>query len=138
VSNASRPLSHHETLSLDTSTLASVRPGAKVIHDCVAGGALPPICARILNAAIHYNQGQTFTNDGLESNFGVDYLSNILLVLLLLQSMGKESGRIVIISHNHPDTRNSHIKDSHKIIFKDVNMLAKPLIEDTRAGNENY
>jgi NAD(P)-dependent dehydrogenase (short-subunit alcohol dehydrogenase family) len=137
VSNASRPLSHHETLSLDTGTLASVRPGAKVIHDCVAGGALPPICARILNAAIQYNQGQTFTNDGLESNFGVDYLSNILLVLLLLRSMGKESGCVVIISsltHNHPDTQNSHIKDSHKIIFKDVNLLAKPLIEDTRAG----
>jgi hypothetical protein len=136
VSNASRPLSHHEILSLDISTLASVRPGAKVTHDCVAGGALPPICARILNAAIQYNQGYSRTM--ASSHFGVDYLSNVLLVLLLLQSMGKESGRVVIFSsqtHKHPDTRNSHTKeDSHKITFKDVNMLAKPLIEDTRAG----
>ena len=138
MSNASRPPSHHEILSLDISTLTSVCPGAKAINDCVASGALLPICALILSAAIQHNQGQTFTNDGLESNFGVDYLSNVLPVLLLLQSMGKESGCVVIIpsrTHDHPDTRNSHIKgDSHKIIFKDVDTPAKPLIEDTKAG----
>jgi NAD(P)-dependent dehydrogenase (short-subunit alcohol dehydrogenase family) len=41
---------------------------------------------------------QTFANEGLESNFAVNYLSNFLLVLLLLQSMDKENERIVIVS----------------------------------------
>ena len=81
MSNASRPPSHHEILSPDISTLASVSAGAKAINDRVASGALPPIRALILNAAIQHNQGQTFTNDGLKSNFGVDYLSNVLFVL---------------------------------------------------------
>ena len=48
--------------------------------------------------------------------------------------MNKESGRIVIISrrtHDTLDTRNSHMKeDSRKIIFEDVDTLAKPLIEE--------
>ena len=58
-------------------------------------------------------------------------------MLPLLKSMDKESGRIVIISsqtHDPLDTRNAHIKDSHKVIFRDVDTLTKPLIGDTKAG----
>jgi NAD(P)-dependent dehydrogenase (short-subunit alcohol dehydrogenase family) len=130
---ASRQQSHYEILSLDISTLASARAGAKAINERVGSGALPPIRTLILNAAIQHNQGQAFTNDGFESKFGVNYLSNFLLVLLLLQSMDKESERIVIISsqtHDPLDTRNAHTK----IIFRDVDTLAKALIEDTKAG----
>ena len=124
---------HHETIALDISTLASVRAGAKAINDRVASGDLPPIRALILNAAIQHTKGQAFTNDGLESNFGMNYLSNFLLVLLLLQSMDKKSGRIVIVAswtHDPLDTRNSHIKEeSHKTIFTSVDALAKAPIE---------
>jgi NAD(P)-dependent dehydrogenase (short-subunit alcohol dehydrogenase family) len=133
VSSASKPHSRHEIISLDLSTLASVRTGAKAINDRVASGSLPPIRALVLNAAIQNLKGQTFTNDGLESNFGVNYLSNFLLVLLLLQSMDKESGRIVAVAswtHDPLDTRNSYIKeDIHKTIFREVDALARPPIE---------
>ncbi|KAF2815332.1 NAD(P)-binding protein [Mytilinidion resinicola] len=124
----------HEAVALDISTLASVRAGAKAINDRVSAGALPPIRALILNAAIQHTGGQTFTSEGLEETFAVNYLSNFLLILLLLQSMDKESGRIVIISswtHDPLDPRNNHVTDeSHKTIFSSIDALAKPPIED--------
>ena len=137
VSSESRPNSHHEILSLDISTLDSVRTGAKAINDRVASGALPPIRALVLNAAVQHATGQNFTKDGLEANFGINYLSNFLLTLLLLQSMDKDSGRVVMVAswtHDPLDTRNSHVKEeSHKIIFRDVDTLARPPIEDKKA-----
>jgi NAD(P)-dependent dehydrogenase (short-subunit alcohol dehydrogenase family) len=132
VTSAAGPDSRHEIISLDISTLASVRAGAQAINGRVASGALPPIRALILNAAVQHLKGQTFTNDGLESNFSINYLSNFLLVLLLLQSMDTGCGRIVIVAswtHDPLDTRNFHIKeDAHKTIFRDVDSLAKPSI----------
>jgi NAD(P)-dependent dehydrogenase (short-subunit alcohol dehydrogenase family) len=126
---------HHEVVALDIGTLASVRSAAQVINSRVASGSLPPIRALVLNAALQHTSGQTFTNEGFESNFAVNYLSNFLLVLLLLQSMDKENGRIVIVSswtHDPLDSRNSHITDeSHKTIFTDVDMLAKPPVESS-------
>ena len=96
-------------------------------------GSLLPIRALVLNAATQHTSGLTFTNEGLESHFGVNYLSNFLLVLLLLQSMDKENGRIVIVSswtHDPFDSRNSHIsEESHKKIFTDIDTLAKPPVE---------
>lgn len=128
-SNAAR----HEAVALDIGTLASVRSAAKTINDRVASGALPPIRALVLNAALQHTAGQTFTNDGLESNFAVNYLSNFLLVLLLMQSMDKGAGRVVIVSswtHDPLDSRNAHItEEKHKTIFTDVDTLAKPPVE---------
>ncbi|KAF2501705.1 putative short-chain dehydrogenase [Lophium mytilinum] len=125
---------HHEAVALDISTLASVRAGAKAINDRVASGALPPIRALILNAAVQNTKGQSFTSEGLEENFAINYLSNFLLILLLLQIMDKENGRIVIISswtHDPMDPRNNHITDeSHKTIFTNIDALAKPPIEE--------
>ena len=136
ISSTARPGSRHEIVSLDISTLTSVRAGAKAINDRVASGALPPIRALVLNAAVQHLKGQTFTNDGLESNFAVNYLSNFLLVLLLLQSMDKESGRVVLVAswtHDPHDSRNFHVKeDSHKTIFRSVDSLAKPPIESDK------
>jgi NAD(P)-dependent dehydrogenase (short-subunit alcohol dehydrogenase family) len=61
------------------------------------------------------------------------YLSNFLLVFLLLQSIDKESGRIVIVAswtHDPLDTRNYHVEeDIHKTIFRNVDSLAKPPVK---------
>lgn len=38
------------------------------------------------------------THDGYEMSWQVNYLSNLILVLMLLESMDKENGRIMIIS----------------------------------------
>lgn len=75
---------------------------------------------------------QSFTKDGFESAFGVNHLAHFLLVLLLLQSMDKEHGRIVIVSswsHNTADSRNNnqavYVEEEYKILYKDTESLAK-------------
>jgi NAD(P)-dependent dehydrogenase (short-subunit alcohol dehydrogenase family) len=130
--------SSHEIMALDISTLTSVRSAAKIINERVAFESLPKIRVLVLNAAIQSHKGVDFTKDGLETNFGINYLANFLLVLLLLQSMDKEHGRIVIISswtHDPLDARNAHIKlDEHKTIFKKtVDELAKPTFDEEKS-----
>lgn len=87
----------HDTLSLDLSSLASVRAAAATINARVAAGEIPPIRALVLNAGYQEMDGQRFTDDGFDTMFEVNYLGNWLLVLLLLQSMGRETGRIVVL-----------------------------------------
>lgn len=85
----------YEILPLDLSSLESVRSLAADINKRVANGSLPPLSAVILNAGIQDVSAKNFTKDGMERTFGVNYLSNFLLVLLLLESMDKQHGRIV-------------------------------------------
>lgn len=137
---AKSPLSKdHDIITIDLSTLSSVRASAKDINDRVNSGRIPPIRALLLNAALQHVRGQTFTDDGLESNFAVNYLANFLLVLLLLPSMDKEMGRIVFISswtHDPAHLMNGFIKEeSHKTILNDPHDLAKPK-ENDKAGDE--
>jgi NAD(P)-dependent dehydrogenase (short-subunit alcohol dehydrogenase family) len=129
--------SSHEIMALDISTLASIRSAAKTINERVAFGSLPKIRVLVLNAAIQSHKGVDFTKDGLETNFGINYLANFLLVLLVLRSIDKEHGRIVIISswtHDPFDPRNEqHIKlDEQKTIFTDAESLAKPAFDEEK------
>jgi NAD(P)-dependent dehydrogenase (short-subunit alcohol dehydrogenase family) len=89
---------NHDTVSIDLSHLSSVREGAKAINARVADGSLPPIWALILSAGFQELETQAFSSDGFDMTFQVNYLSHFLLVLLLLQSLDKEHGRIVIVS----------------------------------------
>ena len=130
----------HEIIAIDLSNLSSVRKSASDINERVKSGQIPPIRALVLNAAIQHVNGQTFTDDSLESNFAINYLANFLLALLLLPSMDKEKGRIVFVSswtHDpaHP-LCSSYAKDqSHKTILNDPYDLAKPKKAD-KTGDE--
>jgi NAD(P)-dependent dehydrogenase (short-subunit alcohol dehydrogenase family) len=87
----------HELVTLDLSSLANVRRAAEDINKRVANGSLPPIRALVLNAGYQEHIGQTFTDDGFDSSFQANYLSHFLLTLMLLESMDKEKGRIVVL-----------------------------------------
>ncbi|CRG86495.1 hypothetical protein PISL3812_03501 [Talaromyces islandicus] len=93
----------HELLTMDLSSLESVRRAAREINNRVATGALPPIRALILNAGWGEQTTHSFTNDGFDMSFQVNYLSHFLLTLLLLQSMDKKHGRIKVFQ---PQTQN--------------------------------
>jgi NAD(P)-dependent dehydrogenase (short-subunit alcohol dehydrogenase family) len=88
----------HELVTLDLASLASVRKTAEGINKRVADGSLPPIRALILNAAWQEHTTHSFTEDAFDMTFQANYLSHFLLTLLLLQSMDKEHGRIVVLS----------------------------------------
>lgn len=87
----------HEILSLDLSNLDSVRQTAEAINLRVSKGDIHPIRALILNAGFQDFGSQAWTDDGLDRTFTANYLGHWLLTLLLLKSMNKEFGRIVLV-----------------------------------------
>ena len=63
---------------------------------------IPPICVLILNAGFQDFGKQIWTDDGLDVTFTANYLGHWLLTLLLLQSLDKDSGRIIVVgSQSH-------------------------------------
>lgn len=86
-----------DTISLELTNLDSVRAAAASINARIAAGEIPPIRALILNAGYHEMNTQRFTEDGYAVMFMANYLGHWLLVLLLLQSMDREMGRIVVL-----------------------------------------
>ncbi|KAI2617081.1 putative short-chain dehydrogenase [Hypoxylon sp. NC1633] len=132
--SSSPGLSHsYEKISLDLSRLANVRTVAASINNRIAIGELPPIRVLILNAGYEEFRNQTWTEDGLDTTFVVNYLSQWLLAILLLQSIDKSQGRVVWISsfsHNTKDIRNVVIRCYHEdryktMISNDLEPIAK-------------
>ncbi|KAI0394769.1 putative short-chain dehydrogenase [Xylariaceae sp. FL0594] len=98
-----------EVISLDLTNLDSVRRVAESINSRVANGDIPPIQALVLNAGFQDFGKQVWTPDGFDVTFSANYLGHWLLTLLLLKSMNKECGRIVVIgsqAHDPRDKRN--------------------------------
>jgi NAD(P)-dependent dehydrogenase (short-subunit alcohol dehydrogenase family) len=139
----SAPKTHHsETLALNLASLKDVRSVAEIINARVASGELPRIRALVLNAAFQdanasTKQPQSFTAEGHEMTFGVNYLANFLFVLLLLKSMDPEFGRIVLVSswtHDSYDNRNDSIAifkgEKYKVMFENTEALAKGIEYD--------
>ncbi|KAK7921457.1 hypothetical protein PG985_009479 [Apiospora marii] len=128
---ASTPSHPHELCSLDLTNLDIVRHLAMDINARVAAGTLPPIRALILNAGYQDFGNQAWTEDGLDKVFCANYLGHWLLTLLLLQSMDKDSGRIVIIgseSHDPLDKRNSDskafVEEQYKTVLQDQSTIS--------------
>lgn len=94
----------HDILPLNLANLASVRSFAERINDRVRHGSLPPIRALVLNAGWQEQTTHTLTGDGFDASFQVNYLSQFLLTLLLLRSMDKTRGRIVVLGSWTHDT----------------------------------
>ncbi|KAI1177087.1 putative short-chain dehydrogenase [Nemania sp. FL0916] len=132
-SNGSRLGHTYEKVSLDLSNLTATREFALEINRRVAAGELPPIRAVILNAGYEEFVKQTWTDDGLDTTFVINYLGHWLLVIMLLQSMDRERGRVLWISsfsHNPHDPRSKLVR-SHPdakyqtLITNDLEPIAK-------------
>ncbi|KAI5919910.1 putative short-chain dehydrogenase [Camillea tinctor] len=107
------PTHPHDLVALDLTKLDNVRQVAEGINVRVSTGKLQPIRALILNAGFQDFGNQSWTSEGLDTTFAANYLGHWLLTLLLLKSMDKEAGRIVIIGsqgHDPADPRNERSK----------------------------
>lgn len=92
----------HDILSLDLTKPDSVRETSRVVNERVDAGDIPPIRALILNAGFQDFGKQVWTDDGLDQTFSANYLGHWLLTLLLLKSLDKTSGRVVVLgSQSH-------------------------------------
>jgi NAD(P)-dependent dehydrogenase (short-subunit alcohol dehydrogenase family) len=119
----------YEVLPLDLSKMSAVRLAAMDFNTRVQKGELGKIKILMLIAGAMFlgsksKDGVTFTQEGIESHMAVNYLSNYLLILLLLQSLDKKGARIIAMgSTNHnPDflsTQGSFHSKELKILFGD-------------------
>ncbi|KAI5866713.1 putative short-chain dehydrogenase [Durotheca rogersii] len=103
----------HDVVALDLTRPDDVRRVAKGINVRVAAGEIPPLRALVLNAGFQDFGRQSWTADGFDTTFAANYLGHWLLTLLLLQSLDREVGRIVVIGsqgHDPNDPRNARGK----------------------------
>ncbi|UKZ79586.1 hypothetical protein TrVFT333_007344 [Trichoderma virens FT-333] len=127
------PSNHkHEAVDLDLGSVEDVRKVATDINAKVAKGELPKIRALILNAGYQDHTDIVISEDGFEMSWQVNFLSNLILSLLLLQSMDEQEGRILVIgswAHNIDDKRNDVMtayKDPrYTTLYPGVDALAK-------------
>jgi len=120
---AGSPSHTHDVLPLDLANLDNVRETAGAINSRIAAGEILPIRALILNAGFQDFGKQAWTDDGLDQTFMANYLGHWLLTMLLLKSMDKDSGRIVLLgsqSHDPYDKRNERTKAFVNEKFKTI------------------
>ncbi len=79
-------------IEMDLASLASVKKAANEVLRTV-----PQIDALLCNAAIAQVPKQTFTEDGFESQLGVNHYGNFLLQALLYPRIEESEGRIVTV-----------------------------------------
>lgn len=102
----------HDIISINLADLDSVRAVATTINSQVATGQIPPIRALILNAGYLEFTAQSWTADGFDMTFASNYLGHWLLTVLLLQSMDREAGRVVVVGSESHDPHNPKSKGS--------------------------
>ena len=133
---AAAPSHSHELIPLDLSLQSNIRSFAASINKRVAAGELPQVRALVLISGGIFNgdpnnghHGQEFTADGLEKTFAVNYLSNFLLVLLLLPSMGPGARIIFICSTSHntafKSSQGIYLPERRKDLFRNLEDLVK-------------
>ncbi|WP_159470013.1 SDR family NAD(P)-dependent oxidoreductase [Dyadobacter sp. 3J3] len=84
---------HIQTLELDLSSFTSIRNFAEKVLAVTKN-----IDVLACNAGIQITKGTQITAEGFEKTFGVNHLGHFLLTKLLLPSINKVSGRIVLVS----------------------------------------
>lgn len=102
----------HDIISLNLADLGSVRAVAATTNARVAAGELPPIRALVLNAGYLEFTAQAWTPEGFDMSFACNYLGHWLLTLLLLESMDREAGRVVVVGSESHDPHNPKSKPS--------------------------
>jgi NAD(P)-dependent dehydrogenase (short-subunit alcohol dehydrogenase family) len=133
----------YEIIPVDLSNQSSIRAFAKDINNRISSGSLGRIKLLLLIAGAmfknkHSSDGLSFTEDGIESTFAVNYLSNFLLVLLLLGGMDREWARVVWVASYSHDTRlwisrKTFPTEEDRVVFKgegrgDVERLARQTV----------
>lgn len=103
----------HDIISLNLADLDSVRAVAAGINARVKAGEIPPVRALILNAGYLEFTSQSWTaGGGFDMTFASNYLGHWLLAVLLLGSMDREEGRVVVVGSESHDPHNPKSKAS--------------------------
>jgi NAD(P)-dependent dehydrogenase (short-subunit alcohol dehydrogenase family) len=141
----------YEIIPVDLSKQSSIRAFAKEINSRISSKKLGRIKLLLLIAGAMFknknsSDGLSFTDDRIESTFAVNYLSNFLLVLLLLEGMDREWARVVWVASYSHDThllisRKTFPTEEERVVFKgegrgDVERLARQTVA-IKKGDES-
>ncbi|KAI1413210.1 NAD(P)-binding protein [Hypoxylon sp. FL1857] len=132
----------HDVISLNLEQLESVRKVATNINNRVSKGEIPTIRTLVLNAGYLEHEQQTWVDGGLDATWTVNYLSQWLLTLMLLQSMDRENGRVVVLgSHVHDpyDEFNTGVMGGYYVDDKWKNFLTdstEPIAKGTWSSSQ--
>jgi light-dependent protochlorophyllide reductase len=88
--------------ALDLGSLEAIRAFTDALRSALEMHNLPPLHGLVCNAGVQQVSGLTYTDDGVETNFGVNHLGHFLLVNRLLPSLAAD-GRIVFVSSGTHD-----------------------------------
>lgn len=117
-------------LSLDTSSLASVREAAHELSRRIESGEVDELQAIICNAGGRF-WDLSYSVDGYEQTFATNYLGHFLLVELLVDRMAAEGRVVFTVSGTHdPDTVDG------KLVGKAVQPDAIALANDGKDGRK--
>lgn len=90
------------TLSMDTSSLGSVRSGVAELRAMLASSQVASLDAVLCNAGGRFDGPVSYSVDGYETTFATNCLGNFLLVQLLMPSLA-ERGRVVFTASGTHD-----------------------------------
>jgi NAD(P)-dependent dehydrogenase (short-subunit alcohol dehydrogenase family) len=111
------------TVQLDLSSLASVRSAAKDVQRLIAEGQIQHLDALVCNAGAQFRGPISYSKDGYEGTFAINYLGHFLLVNLLLDCL-TEDGRVVFTASGTHDPETMDGKMVGKAIEPDAFALA--------------
>ncbi|KAK7954644.1 NAD(P)-binding protein [Apiospora saccharicola] len=140
---ASAPPSHsYEIISLELCRLADGREVARGLKSRIAAGEIPPIRALLLVAGYTDAGLQLWTDEGFDVAFVSNYLGHWLLTMMLLESMDREAGLVIIMgSSSYYVEHASHSFDGQyadkkwKLFFCDDNLDA--IVHGTWSSNDD-
>ncbi|WP_336215825.1 SDR family NAD(P)-dependent oxidoreductase [Nonomuraea sp. LPB2021202275-12-8] len=110
-------------LTLDTSSLASVRAAAAQLHKMREAGEIEPLDAILCNAGGRFDGDVSYSPDGYETTFATNCLGHFLLVELLLASL-VEGGRVVYTASGTHDSQSTDGKLVGAAVEPDATALA--------------
>jgi NAD(P)-dependent dehydrogenase (short-subunit alcohol dehydrogenase family) len=116
-------------LTMDVASLESVRGAAAAFRALLSSGGIDSLQAIVCNAGAQFHGPVSWTPDGYEETFAVNYLGHFLLVNLLLDSVA-EGGRIVFTASG---THDGETIDG-KVVGPPVEPDAFPLANQGKGG----
>ena len=111
------------TVVLDTSSLDSVRKGARAFKELIDRGDIAPPSSLILNAGMQSLKAPEYSVDGYERTFATNCLGHFLLMKLLLDDVS-DGGRIVWTASGTHDPETMDGKVVGKAALPDADALA--------------
>ncbi|XXG95776.1 hypothetical protein Hte_002047 [Hypoxylon texense] len=122
--------------ALDLSSLSSVHGFASTLSEDIAAKRTPPLKTIICNACYWDLVGDPeLTDDGYDKTFQINHISQVALVLRLIDQFAPDGGRVVLFSSEAHSPGRAILEKIPPAIPDDLDLLVHPAsLDDKRAA----